>query len=319
MKTSVIISTKNRKDDLRRAIVSCLAQTERFELIVADDGSSDGTSKFIRSQFPEVRLIRSEQSLGCIAQRNRAAQLASGDILFSIDDDAKFSSPEIISATLKEFDHPRIGAVAIPYLEPHKSRKELQRTPSTDRIYVTDSFVGTAHALRKDIFLKLGGYRARLVHQGEESDYCVRLLDAGYVVRLGNADSIFHFESSRRDWNRVDYYGARNALLFAYQNAPLTYLPMHLIAASWNVARWTFTPSRFANRMRAIAHAYLWCLRNRSERRPVATTTYLLFRQLRKKGPTPLADIEAFLAGPIIHHDGQQVCQPATEPGTDVV
>jgi GT2 family glycosyltransferase len=295
MKASVIITTKNRKDDLRRAIISCLTQRDKPELIIIDDGSSDGTSEFVREKFPEVRLIRSDRSLGCIAQRNRAAKLASGDILFSIDDDAEFSSPDIVSETMKEFDHARIAVVAIPYLEPQKSSKEFQRAPGTDHTYVMDSFVGTAHALRKDVFLKLGGFREGLVHQGEESDYCLRLLDAGYVVRLGNSDPIFHLEAANRDWSRMDYYGARNTVLFAYQNVPLPYLPFHLAAASWNVAKLTLEPSRFAYRLKAIGDAYQWCLRNRSERRPVAASSYLLFRRLRKKGPLHLAEVEPLL------------------------
>ena len=295
MKTSLIISTKNRKEDLRRAVVSCLAQKGHHEVIVVDDGSSDGTSELVRREFPDVRLIRSEQSLGCVAQRNRAAQLALGDILFSIDDDAEFSSPDVVSATLKEFEHPRIAAVAIPYSEPYKSSNEFQRAPNVDCIHVTDSFVGTAHALRKVIFLGLGGYREGLVHQGEESDYCLRLLEAGYVVRLGNADPILHFESDQRDWSRVDYYGSRNTLLFAYQNVPMPYFPMHLAVASWNVAARTFDPPRFANRIKAVAHACLWCLQHPSARRPVSPATYRLFRRLRKKGPMCLAEIDARL------------------------
>jgi GT2 family glycosyltransferase len=298
LRASVIITTKDRKDDLRRAIISCLAQTERVELIVIDDGSIDGTSELVAREFPQVTLIRTDHSEGYIAQRNRAAKIASGNILFSIDDDAEFSSQDIISDTLNDFNHPRIAAIAIPYLEPHKSLDEHYRSPKVDQTYVTDSFVGTAHALRKDIFLKLGGYRDRLVHQGEESDYCLRLLNAGYVVRLGNADPILHMESGRRDCNRVDYYGARNTVLFAYQNVPLPYFPFHLVAATWNVATWTLKLPRFANRMKAIGHAYAWCARNRGAREPVTVHSYLLFRRLRKHGPLRLTEIEPLLRPP---------------------
>jgi len=275
---------------LRRAILSSLAQTRFHEVLVVDDGSSDGTSELVRDEFPEVRLIRSDQSLGYVIQRNLGAQLAIGDILFSIDDDAEFSSPNITAATLNEFDDPRIGAVAIPYVEPLKADKEFQRTPSTDRTYVIDRFIGTAHALRRDVFLSLGGYRQELVHQGEESDYCLRLLDAGYVVRLGNADPIVHYESPLRDWSRVDYYGSRNTILFVYQNVPMPFLPVHLAAATWNVGAWTFAPSRFANRIKAVAHAYRWCFQNSAERKPVSISAYRLFRRLRKAGPMQLEE-----------------------------
>ncbi len=83
----------------------------------------------------------------------------------------------------------------------------MQSPPNTSGTWITDTFIGTAHALRRDIFLKLGGYRDHLVHQGEESDFCIRMLDAGYLVRLGRSDPINHWESPKRDLRRMDFYG----------------------------------------------------------------------------------------------------------------
>jgi GT2 family glycosyltransferase len=95
-----------------------------------------------------------------------------------------------------------------------------QAAPDDTNAYVIESFIGTAHALRRSLFLQLGGYREELFHQGEESDLCIRLLAAGYVVRLGRGEPIHHFESPRRDFRRMDHYGPRNAILFAWQNVP---------------------------------------------------------------------------------------------------
>jgi hypothetical protein len=52
------------------------------------DGSNGGTAEMVEREFRGVRVDRSERSLGPIVQRNRAAGLASTEILFSIDDDA---------------------------------------------------------------------------------------------------------------------------------------------------------------------------------------------------------------------------------------
>jgi hypothetical protein len=104
--------------------------------------------------------------------------VARGDVIFSLDDDAVFSSPFVVEQTLRDFSHPQIGAVAIPYIEPHKANKEMQRAPSRDDVWITASYIGTAHAVRRDVFLALGGYREHLVHQGEEGDFCLRMLAA---------------------------------------------------------------------------------------------------------------------------------------------
>src|SRR5262245_48282071 len=123
MKASVLIATKDRKIDLRRAIASAIIQTEPVEILVLDDGSTDGTSEMVRSEFPQIRLERTPVSLGCVAQRNRGAFLCSGEIIFSIDDDAEFSTPHVVKQTLDSFSHPRVAAIAVPCIEPHKSNQ----------------------------------------------------------------------------------------------------------------------------------------------------------------------------------------------------
>src|SRR5271170_7046039 len=90
---TVIITTKNRKDDLRKAVASALTQDARPRVLVIDDGSTDGTSEMIRGEFPTVQLERAEQSRGLIVQRNRGAALAQTPLIVSIDDDAVFSTP----------------------------------------------------------------------------------------------------------------------------------------------------------------------------------------------------------------------------------
>ena len=84
MRASVVITTKNRCEELRAAISSALRQSAQPEVLVIDDGSTDGTADMVRAEFPAVRLERSAESVGYIVQRNRAARLASGAIVFSL-------------------------------------------------------------------------------------------------------------------------------------------------------------------------------------------------------------------------------------------
>lgn len=293
MRASVIITTRNRRDELRAAISSALRQSGQLEVLVIDDGSTDGTSDMVRSEFPTVRLERSEESLGLVVQRNRAARLASGVILFSLDDDAEFSTPHVIEQTIREFDDPRIGAVAIPYIEPHKENRLRQAAPKPLGAWITDSFVGTAHAVRRGVFLRLGGYREHIFHQGEESDYCIRMLNAGYVVRLGRSDPIRHWVSPNRDLRRMDFYGPRNAILFVWQNVPWSALPMHLAATTFNCLRWSAIPRRFWVRMKGVLAGYRYC--TECSRGPVSRSVYQLHRELKRQGARPLEKIQGRL------------------------
>ncbi len=142
-------------DDLQRLLPTLLAQSADCEVLVVDDGSTDGTADMVRAEFPEVRLERSEQSLGYIVQRTRAAGLATAPVIVSVDDDAVLPSTRTVEQTLADFDHPRIGAVAIPFDDVRPDGEfERQRPPDREGRWVTAAYVGTAHAVRRDVFLR---------------------------------------------------------------------------------------------------------------------------------------------------------------------
>lgn len=293
---TIALVTRNRRDELRRALCSALAQHRVAEVLIIDDGSTDATSEMVRGEFPNARLERRADSKGYIARRNEAGQLARGAVIFSIDDDAEFSSPYVVEQTLGLFSDDRIGAIAIPFIDVLKGQSIHQSAPAGAGCYITDSYVGTAHAVRRDLFLQLGGYREDLVHQGEERDFCLRMLDAGYVVRLGTGDPIHHYESIHRDLARMDYYGRRNDILFAWQNVPMPHLPAHLLGTTLNGLGFGLRCGRFTNHARGIIAGYMEILRGSNERRPVSAAAYRLQRQLRKSGPRRLEEIAEQLA-----------------------
>jgi GT2 family glycosyltransferase len=296
----VVIATKNRKDDLRNAVASALKQTAPVEVIVLDDGSTDGTSELVRQQFPQVRLHRSDTSQGYIVQRNRGAELASTPIIFSLDDDAAFPSPRTVEQTLAEFDHSRVGAVAIPYIDVNKPPVLQRRALVPGEIIAVTNYIGCAHAVRRDLFLKLGGYHEYLFHQCEEPDYCLRQLGAGYITRLGSADPIHHFESPRRDTARLFIYNARNNLLNAWYNVPMPYLPVHwcgtLLKLIWFQGIRRKHPIWL---LRGVLQAFGAIWHERGKRRPVPGSVYRLSRRIVRNGGLPVDQAEPALPIPV--------------------
>ena len=233
-----------------------------------------------------------------IAGRNEGARLAATDIIVSIDDDAEFSSSRVIEQTLRDFADPRIAAVAIPVTN---ATIAGERVLSANECYVTDAFVGTAYAVRRSVFLDSGGYREQLLHQGEENDFCIRLLNAGYVVRAGTSDPICHHESPKRDFQRMDFYGRRNDVLFAWYNVPWPYLPIHIVATTVNGIAFAFRTgslTRIRNMLAGLARGYVDSVRYFRDRQPVRRRIYRINRKLKKTGPLLLAQIATDLPDP---------------------
>jgi GT2 family glycosyltransferase len=293
LKASIVIPTRDRIDELRQLLRSTLAQTVQVEILVMDDGTSEATAQMIRNEFSQVRYHHLGSGCGPAFQRNRGIELASNNFVFPVDDDVLFSSPRTIEQTLAEFGHARVGAVSIPFIDIRHGQMVRQRAPDAKRIYVTHAFVGAAHAVQRDVFLELGGYREHFFYMGEEGDYCLRMLETGYVTRLGYADPIYHHESPSRSSDRMDFYGRRNDILFAWHNVPMPYLPIHLAATTLNGFAHAATRAKHPFRMLSgIINGYRDCARRWSERRPVRASVYRLHRQLKKRGPLPLLAME---------------------------
>ena len=275
---TVVIVTKDRSEDALRAV----AQRPPVEVLLVDDGSSDGTAEAVAAAYPDVQVHRFEQSEGYIVRRNQAAELTTTPIVVSIDDDAEIPAEDVVATTVAEFDEPRVGAVAMPYRDlPDKTVR--QRAPAGDGIFLVHRFRGTAYAVRRDLFVRLGGYRPMLFHQAEEADFCLRLLGAGYLVRLGRSEPISHFASPKRDLERIWFYECRNDVLFAWHNVPLPDLLPQLSRTTAHMlllGRGVRQTRLFA---RGLLAGFRDALRDRHERRPVARSVWRLYRQLGKR------------------------------------
>jgi glycosyltransferase involved in cell wall biosynthesis len=94
---SVIMPTYNRKKLLKLALASVLKQDypkSKFEIIVVNDGSTDGTKEYLASVVDankdvDIRIINSEKNQGIARSRNLGIRNSSGEIIASIDDDCE--------------------------------------------------------------------------------------------------------------------------------------------------------------------------------------------------------------------------------------
>ena len=87
MKVSVVIPTYNRKDFILEAVKSVVEQSvSPYEIIVVDDGSTDGTGDAVRKNFPDIVYIY-QQNKGVSSARNTGIKRAKGDYVALLDSD----------------------------------------------------------------------------------------------------------------------------------------------------------------------------------------------------------------------------------------
>ena len=103
---SVVIPTYNRRDLLKRALVSVFSQSLLpSEIIVIDDGSTDGTELMIATEFATVRYYHQENA-GVSSARNVGIAQASGDWLAFLDADDEWLPDKLKQQSLALLDNP---------------------------------------------------------------------------------------------------------------------------------------------------------------------------------------------------------------------
>ena len=170
-----------------------------------------------------VEVIRHTSNLGNIAGRNRLVQSARSDSVLLLDDDTRVTNIESVWTAVRTLQSdPSFAAIAFAQLENSGSPwpSSMQPAPVDYPCWIP-TFIGFAHLLCRRTFLSLGGYREMLHYYGEEKEYCLRLLDAGYkVVYLPKCGIVHAPDPSGRDPLRYYRYYTRNDCLNALLNFP---------------------------------------------------------------------------------------------------
>jgi glycosyltransferase involved in cell wall biosynthesis len=102
-RVTVVLPTRNRRDRVERALASVDAQDFRdVEIVVVDDGSTDGTVDWLRARRPDVHVLAGAHA-GAAAARNRGVAHARGELVAFLDDDDRWQ-PEYLAAQVASLD-----------------------------------------------------------------------------------------------------------------------------------------------------------------------------------------------------------------------
>lgn len=237
---SVVINTYNRAEGLRATLKSLLSlDYPDFEIIVVNGPSSDHTREVLEFYAARIK-VRDCPIANLSVSRNIGICAAAGEIVAFIDDDA-IAEPEWLTQLAKAFDSPRVGAAGGKVMNPTGCEYQYQYStadrlgnaqwklsrpspelnfPGSERFPYLQ---GTNSAFRRMALFDIGGFDEEYEFYLDETDVCVRLGDAGYLVRqLPNAYVHHKFLPSHlRDENRVTkhrYPIIKNKIYFSLRN-----------------------------------------------------------------------------------------------------
>ncbi len=226
---SVVIPTYNRLAFVRQAVASARAQrTARFEIIVVDDGSADGTAAALQPEFGAgIRILRTDNR-GVAAARNLGVAASSGEFVAFLDSDDLWLPDKLLMQVAFFAAHPdaeicqtaetwiRNGVRVNPCAHHRKPSGDIF-APSLRLCLVSPSAV----MLRRSLFERVGGFDESLP-ACEDYDLWLRvlrdtpvwLIDRPLVIkRGGHADQL-----SRRFWGMDRFRVAALARLLADGN-----------------------------------------------------------------------------------------------------
>jgi GT2 family glycosyltransferase len=280
---SVIVLAWNGIEYLGPCLHTVLAQDcADFEVIVVDNGSTDGSADFVARQYPHVLLIRNESNLGFAAGNNIGLQAATGDPLVLLNQDTKVHPGWLTELVNTVLTGPDIGIAGGKALYPdgtiqhaggvvgkrgqgqhygYRQRDRGQFDQARDVDYVTGASLAiTRRALESIGQLDVGFSPAYY----EDVDWCYRAREAGFRVVYTPDAVLTHNEASATVDLRHEgmYLQHRNRLRFVLKHWPLNRLLDEFLQAELD---WLESLDEGGERLvAAVHHAYLFHLLNLS-------------------------------------------------------
>jgi len=241
---SVIVVTLNRRKHLEKCLISLLNldyPASKFEVIVVDGGSKDGTKEMVCRDFPKVNLVI-EKRKGITHARNTGWKHAKGTLVAYTDDDCivdRYWLRNLVSG----FTSTEIKGVGGPviYLNPGLNPQKFHGTPvgpfhlgEKKRLLKNNENLITANlAIRSEVFSKLRFLESLVYNDSEDAEFCRSLMEGGYkLLYVPNAKVYHNIDPKRLSipylLKRAFFSGVSYYIMERKRNSRLPLIPRYL-------------------------------------------------------------------------------------------
>lgn len=220
IRLSTIVPTHNTRELTLRCVASVLAQSAPDrELLVIDDGGTDGTERALAERYPNVRLLRNETALGFTHAANLGLQAAHGALLLLLNSDTEISPGALAGIEAAFTADPNLGVAGAALHYPDgRPQWSGGRTPTASWFFALASGLGSgmhllpgysrmrtrrpgalvswvtgaAMAIRHEVWLAVGPFDERFAFYAQDLDLCLLATAAGWAVRILDDVHVLH-------------------------------------------------------------------------------------------------------------------------------
>jgi len=227
MKIFSIIVTYNAKRWLDRCFGSLISSSEKLDILVIDNASTDGTVEYLQKNYPDVMIFRQTENLGFGKANNIGIKYAleqGADYVFLLNQDA-WIEEKTIENLLKICENPlnlrhlraNIGIVAPMQIDGSGENLDLKfqqiyLTEENTQNFLNDLYFNrlkpfyettvvnaAAILISRDCIEKVGGFDTMLFyHYGEDWNYCQRVRYHGFQIVIAPKIKVFHDRAERQ-------------------------------------------------------------------------------------------------------------------------
>lgn len=239
MKLSVIILNYNVCSFLEQCILSVQRAIANLdaEIIVVDNASVDDSAAMVKRRFPEINFIQNAENVGFSKANNQAVDIATGTYICILNPDTAVAEDTFEYAMQFAESNLNMGALGLFYMDgtgnflpeckrnlptPLRSLFKIlglaqgrngyyAKQVAKEGVGSVEILAGAFMFLKRELFLKAGGFDEDYFMYGEDIDLCYRLIKLGHVNYYSGLIKVLHYkgESTIRDVNYFDrFYGA---------------------------------------------------------------------------------------------------------------